>query len=73
MDNKKYVINDFELNCLLINVKDVLKSKTIQKNKKLQNLFNSILCLACGNDKTEHTKDLQHDIFEILEMNGLYK
>lgn len=65
-------ISKNSMDCLLIDMRNSLKDKTISKNKKILLLYNSILCMTfeCNDN---FTKNLRHEIHNMLSKGGLYK
>lgn len=73
-NNTTYEVNENRYNCLLISVLELLKVKSNQKNKKLLYLLNEITCLpAIENERTESTKQKEHQIYLQLKQLGLYQ
>lgn len=73
-NNTIYEVNENRYNCLLISMLELLKVKSNQKNKKLLYLLNEITCLlAIENERTESTKQKEHQIYLQLKQLGLYQ
>lgn len=72
-DTLQYTVNNFAYNCLLYQTLEVLKSKSVLKNKQTLNLINSLICLYNNNEElSEHTKMLMLQVFQELDKAGLY-
>lgn len=72
-DTLQYTVNDFAYNCLLYQTLEVLKSKSVLKNKQVLNLVNSLICLHSNEEQlSEHTQSLILQVFEALDKAGLY-
>lgn len=72
-DTLQYTIDDFSYNCLIYQTLEVLKRKSVLKNKQVLSLANSLVCL-CSNNKelSEHTKSLMLQVYSELDKAGLY-
>ena len=57
-------------NCLLIDIRNMLKKEENKNNKDLKSLANSIMCLV--NNKTDDTQDFSMQVYEILDKQGFY-
>lgn len=69
----QYTMNDFSYNCMLYQTLEVLKSKSVLKNKQVLNLVNSLICLHTNEEQlSEHTQSLILQVFSELEKAGLY-
>ena len=60
------------MDCLLIDIRNSLKDKSIAKNKKILLLYNSILCMTLDCEDN-FTKKLRYEIHDMLSERGLYK
>ena len=57
-------------NCLLIDIRNMLKKEENKNNEDLKSLANSIMCLV--NNKTDDTQDFSMQVYTILDKQGFY-
>ena len=59
-------------NCLLIDIRNMLKKEENKNNEDLKSLANSIMCLVSSSNTLEDTKSFSNQVYEILDKQGFY-
>lgn len=59
-------------NCLLIDIKNMLKKEENKNNEDLKSLANSIMCLVSSSNALEDTRNFSNQVYEILDKQGFY-
>lgn len=67
-----YKIPECYYNCLLMDIRNILKKEENKNNEDLKSLANSIICLVSSSNTLEDTQNFRNQVYEILNKQGFY-
>lgn len=67
-----YKIPECYYNCLLMDIRNMLKKEENKNNEDLKSLANSIICLVSSSNTLEDTQNFRNQVYEILDKQGFY-